>query len=99
MAKLSLITTCVQCHGSDVDELLSMIDSSKEVSYQTFARHVDIGAIAPSLGYAYRSGEKGLRLSKDWAVSFYKSKWKGIRCYYMKWSAIEYVFQDKEATC
>ena len=36
--------------------------------------------------------ERGLHLSRDWGVSFYRSRYRGNRCYYMQHSAIEYIF-------
>lgn len=91
--KAKLITTCVECSQSDVPDLHDMCNRGREISYKTFAHRVDISKVAQKLGYVVRPDQKGLRLSQDWCVRFYRSMWKGRPCYYMNWSAIEYIFQ------
>ena len=90
-AKRTLFTRC--CDGVATSEQLhEMYDREREITLRTFARHVDIRPIAEDMGYQYGPRVKGLRLSKDWAVRFYKSTFCGQPCYYMDHSAIDHVF-------
>lgn len=90
-AKRTLFTRC--CDGIATSEQLhEMYDREREITLRTFARHVDIRPIAEDMGYQYGPRVKGLRLSKDWAVRFYKSTFCGQPCYYMDHSAIDHVF-------
>lgn len=84
-----LLTTCVDC--KDVDALQAAIDKAKAVTFSTFARHVNVQAIEKRLGYG-----RHLRLADDWAVRFFKSKWAGQNCYIMQWSAIEFIYCNRQ---
>jgi len=53
--------------------------------------------LARSLGYETRVGYHGLRLGKDYAATFHRSTWKGETCYYVRWSAIEYIFTQVDS--
>lgn len=92
MTKMKLVTTCVQVPQAQVQDLHDMMEGAREVSFKTFCRHCDWQPVAQRLGYAV-GGERGLRLGGDYHVRFHRSKWRGKRCYYMVWSAIEHVFQ------
>lgn len=88
--KRILFTRC--CDGDATsDELHEMYDVEREISYRTFAKHVDIVPLEVGMKYAV-GREKGLRLSQDWAVRFYRSKFRGQPCYYMDHSAIDHIF-------
>lgn len=96
MTKLNLVTTCVDVSGDDLQHLELAIEKEREVTFSTFAKYVDVKSVSEQLGYSQgraRRGERLLTLGNDWAVSFYRSIWKGKRCYFMRWSAIEYVYQ------
>ena len=70
-----------------------MIDRAIDVSYETFMKHVsrdEVLALFPD--YDWGKAPKDLTLKKDYAVSFHRSKWSGKRCYYIRHSAIEYIF-------
>jgi len=72
--------------------LNDMIAKSREIAYRTFAKLVDAEDLADlksELGY----GDcPGLTLESDYAVSFHKSKLHGKTVYFVRHSAIEYVF-------
>jgi len=88
--KRILFTRC--CDGdATAEELHAMTDRAIEITYRTFAKHVDVESIASSMGYAVGRA-KGLRLSDDWAVHFHRSKFRGVPCYYMDHSRIEHIF-------
>lgn len=91
--KLRLIGRCNDGRLS-LDDLDEVYVHDREVSYKTFARYVNIRALARLLGYAYGKAERGVRLSKDPYVRFYRSKLRGKACYHLDWSAIDHVFQS-----
>lgn len=81
-------TCCVNANG---DDILEMVDKATQITYRTFCSHIKPEALKElieSLGYK----RLGLSLKKDWAVSFYKSKYKNKPCYYLVHSMIEYIF-------
>lgn len=74
-------------------ELQSIRDSGREITLQTFARHVDVAAVAADLGYAHGRHAKGMRLSDEGYIQFNRSQLRGKPCYHMVWSEIDYVYQ------
>ena len=66
-----------------------MVDNSKEIKYTTMFRAVPaLSQWAEDMGYS----KNGLALSRDYHVRYYKSFYKGVACYYVCHSAIEYIF-------
>lgn len=84
---------CVRARGRDVQELSRMIDRAREITWETLIRHVPVDEIHELFPHYHGSG---LHIKDDWAVGFYKSKWYGRTCYYIDWSAIEFVFTKGE---
>ena len=76
-------TCCVNANGYDISE---MVELSREITWKTLIKHVSIDEIESVLP------NENPKLNKDWSVRFYKSKYKGVPCYYIDHSAIEYVF-------
>lgn len=70
--------SCATAREEDIGE---MINGARRITYRTIARYCDL-SIFPSCPH----------IGKDYAVGFYKSKYKGKPCYYVCHSAIEYVF-------
>ena len=69
-----------------------MVDAAKDVSFNTLKRRcADLHQWAHDMGY-FVGGERGLHLKDDWAVSYHKSVYDGQPCYYIRHSAIEYIF-------
>lgn len=89
-----LYRSCVDHSQSEVYKLHDMIDSAREITFKTFAKHCDWKPFAETI-YAIGS-QKGLHLKDDWSVSFYKSKYNGKKCYYMKHSSIEYIYLKRD---
>jgi hypothetical protein len=87
-------TSCVDCTESRVEALKQMIAEALPVSYATMRRH------CPTLvQWSFRQGyerdpRKGLTLKNDQIVSYHKSTFEGRPCYYVCWSAIEYVWVE-----
>lgn len=93
--KLELVTRCCDDQVTG-DEIIEMCEKGREITYRTFAKHVNVEALAKNMGYAYGRQEQGLRLSADYAVHFFRSVIRGLPCYYMDWSRIEHIFMCKE---
>jgi len=88
---------CVDLKGRDITE---MCDCATEVSYQTVRKRLGEALMnfAASMGYETRPGgsRRGMFLSNDYHVSYYKSRYKGKPCYYIDHSCIEHVFVKKQ---
>lgn len=80
----------------DIDHLSEMIDIATPITYTTFMKHVPVAVVAGIFSmYAWGRGRKrDLRMKKDWAIGFYRSTFAGRPCYYIRWSAIEYIFME-----
>ena len=90
----SYYSACVNWPRDAVLSLHRMIERNLEVSRRTFLKHVDRGELArleASLGYTDHP-KRGLTMAADWHVTYHRSKVFGKTCYYLRWSAIEYVF-------
>ncbi len=85
--RFSFAIDCVSCSGKLVEHLNQMTRNSREISWQTFARHCNWQPVAKRLGY-----DRDLLLKDDWHVAFYKSHFGKLPCYYFVWSAIEQIF-------
>jgi len=77
------ITNCIYTDGEDIQK---MDDNSIEITYRTMAKYCNLKEW---------NRHFLLPLYKDWGVSFYRSKYKGKRCYYFCHSCIEYIFIKK----
>lgn len=89
---------CIQfpTTGPEIDGLNDMIDEHVDVSRRTFMKHVgreELMDMAENLGYSShpRKGH-GLTMAADWSISYHRSKYRGHRVYYFRWSAIEYIY-------
>lgn len=78
------------CVHSDGESISAMVDASRDITARTFGRYVSIREVNQRLGYT----GTGLTVSKDWAVSFSKSRYRGKRCVYVTWSAIEFIWVE-----
>lgn len=84
-------------HPKSIDELNYIIDNEREITYNTLRKNVDSDSfkeVKELLGYNKQLFlDCGLTLQNDYAVSFHKSKLPdGRRVYYIRHSAIEYIF-------
>ena len=86
-------TDCINAQGRDIND---MRKGAAAITYGTMLRHCDILAWAIAHNYALRSTEAGhnLTLRNDWGVSYHKSFYRGLTCYFLVWSAIEYIWVD-----
>lgn len=96
MSKYTYYGNCVNWAGRDVPHLSEMIDNAIDITRQTFLAHADrddLRQVELGLGYSAHPS-KGLTMAGDYHVSYHRSKYKGKRCYFFKWSGIEYVFTE-----
>ena len=85
------VTDCVHSDGDSIDE---MNRAARDVSLATLAKHCE-GVLdwAREVGYdGLYSSRSGLALGKDFAVSFCKSTYRGVPCYFIRWSRIEHIW-------
>ena len=84
---------CVETPDEDLQRLNDMIDGAIDIERRTFMRHCGESAkeVFRHLGYADHPSQ-GLTSAADYHISYHRSKWGGERCYFFKWSAIEFYF-------
>ena len=78
-------TDCVSANGEDITK---MVDQAREITWETIRRRVGAKTIHEVLN------QNAPSLKDDYAVSFWKSVYRGMHCYYIEHSAIEYVFTE-----
>jgi hypothetical protein len=83
---------CIGLPGELVQHI-SDSDRSQQVTYETFARHVDLTKMREEGHPAmYR-----ISCKDNWAISFWQSQLpSGRKIYYFDWSRIEHVFVDED---
>lgn len=88
------LTDCVHSDGPSIN---AMTAAATEVTFRTLSRVLGDAFVEKQseLGYDVRHQRGGLRMSKDWAVSYFKSVYQGKPCYYFRWSAIEHIFVEE----
>ena len=83
------------CVSSTAELIGAMRDSPHDrvLTYSEFR-----GAVEGLNTWAWRHGyDKDLKLKNDWAVSFHESVYDGLRCYYLQWSGIEFIWTTEGA--
>lgn len=88
------VTSCIDAVGEDINEMKDIL-IKKDLSTGHF-----INKIAPRLGIdkdliEMLGFETKKSFADDWALRCASSYYQGIPCYYVQWSAIEYVFVDE----
>ncbi len=92
-------TDCIHSKGKWIND---MIDRAREITWCTFIRHVPVDEVRrlfPTYSYhgELYNPETGeltcpFHIKDDFAVSFWKSRYRGRLCYYVSHSGIEYIF-------
>ena len=80
---MKYLGNCTHLEGEVIQE---MQDQATEVSWQIIKRRVGgevINQIFPN---------QCPPLEHDWSVSFYKSRFQGVSCYFIEHSRIEHIF-------
>jgi hypothetical protein len=88
-------TTCV---NSDCESITDMQAKAETITYRTLRRHVGgavLEEVERALSYDTGTERGGLRMSKDWHVSYAKSEYQGKPCLYFAHSHIEYIFLQR----
>jgi len=83
--KYQYLTCCVDSTAEAID---AMTEQARQITARTFFKHVSRAEVIDRFGYS----RMGLKPENDYAVSFWKSKYKGMPCYYMEHSRIEYIW-------
>lgn len=82
-------TNCVIITAADI---LAMLDVERSVTLETIRKNCEgVEDFEREHGYAV-GAERGLHMKDDGCVSYHKSKFKGLPCYFIKWSAIEFIW-------
>ena len=86
------ITNCVNCRS--VNELHTMIEKAVKISFDNFIKDIDADELQSLFPYYnWEEGDSnGLKLMDDWAVSYWKSKFRKKPCVFINHSSIEYIF-------
>ena len=86
---------CVNVDNQELEELEHLIETAKDISFDTFRRNVgsnELRELTAYFGYKTING-CGLSLANDYAVRFCSAKTPdGKRAYMLVQSGIEYVF-------
>lgn len=81
------------CPDSDAESVWDAQDNAEEITYDEFVEHIDIDEIINIFDWYAWDGEEGLQLKDDsYAASYHKSQYRGVPCYYICHSGIEYFF-------
>jgi hypothetical protein len=89
--KYRYVTNCTSALAEDIND---MTDQAREITYGTLVKHVgaeQLAEVFPNYNWKHDKSQ-GLRMEKDWAVSFWKSTYRGEPCYYVDWSRFEFIF-------
>lgn len=87
--------TCTELPASMT---MQIVDDGREVTRKTFLKHVGLAKMREMekrLGYKDHPS-RGLMMANDYAVSYYRSKFRGRLIYYFCWSSIEFIFRKAE---
>lgn len=83
------------CVHSTAEKINALQASGKEITRRTFLKYADrrdLARLEASLGYDVARQRGGLRMSRDWHVSYYRGVYDGRPCVYFDHSRIEYIF-------
>jgi hypothetical protein len=80
------------CCESSCSHIWDLQESSKSVTYRTMLKHCDLELFADVFGYEVRGPNS---LKNDWHIDYCKGVYKGLPCYYLVHSGIEYIWVKK----
>jgi hypothetical protein len=87
--------SCPQLVDDELDAHRQMIADARDVTYRTFRRAVQgLDEWAAGVGYDPPHTKVGLPLARDWHVAYFRSHWNGQRCYFLVWSAFEFIWLE-----
>lgn len=84
-------TTCLNAIGADIN---AMTNLARKINFAKMMELVGEPFVRAQheLGYDVRGMRGGLRMSKDHAVGYFVSRYRGAGCVYFVWSHIEHIF-------
>jgi hypothetical protein len=89
------LTNCVSLSMGDVPDIDAMIEGARQIGYRTARHAIGHNALAEVFpDYDWRQRPRDLTMKRDWHVGYYRSTFRGVRCVYVKHSAIEYIFVE-----
>jgi len=91
MKRAYYMGNCINNTGCFVNALM---DIAIDITYRTLVKHVGESQLRTAFP-DYDWHKPGLHLSEDFAVSFYRSRWKGDNVYIVKHSGIEHFWRMK----
>lgn len=95
--KYRYIGNCTNSHMAD--GLEDMMDKAKEISYNALVAAVGREQLAHTFpDFDWSARPRNLTMRADYAVSYYKSWFKGMLCYYVRESGVEFIFCDETAS-
>jgi hypothetical protein len=92
LVKFAYLHSCIESTAADID---AMTENARPITLKTFLHRCQARALLHNLGYSVGRHTRGMRIQHDYAVSFYKSTYRGQSCYYMDHSHIEYIFTER----
>ncbi len=88
--------SCVDHAPNEVAALMAMIDDETDITLKTMRRHCGgINEWVTDRGYELNA-QRGLTLAGDFCVSYHRSRYNGQRCYFIRWSAIEFIWIEAQ---
>lgn len=84
-------TCCIDIPPERIPDLNEMILNAKEVGYETMLKRCR-GFLDWGKQHGYTVRGQGLHLKNDWCVGYYRSTFDGKPCYFVRWSAIEFIW-------
>jgi hypothetical protein len=88
---------CTDLTDDEIEAHRAMLHDSFDVTYETLRRNVGAHSLdgwAAAHGYV-KDARHGLTLKKDWHVNYSRSTWNGVKCYYLTWSAFEFIWRGR----
>jgi hypothetical protein len=89
MSGLSYVTCCI---NSTAGAIQDMIDLERQVTYRTALKRIGRAELARTFPDYDWHRRGGLTMKRDWHVGYYRSRYLGRPCYFVRWSAIEFIF-------
>jgi hypothetical protein len=99
------LTRCVESDEDLAEELDDgvideTVERSAEVSFGAFWErvcHEDLEQLFPQYDWHNACRDRGVKIWEDFGFVFGKGRYRGVRCYYVERSSIEWVFIESES--
>lgn len=88
--KYQYLTNCTVSTGELIEDMVDH-DEAIEITWRTFRDRIYLAELK-DLFPVYDWDGRGLHIKDDYHVTFHRSEYAGVRCYYVQQSGIEYIF-------